>query len=66
MILRLSLPSIIDEQWKGGNRRTFPDEDCILDDDDGSACSSDLMICEMTIHTHSEARWFQMGWNEVH
>jgi hypothetical protein len=67
MTLRLPLlgASVKEEQWKGCNRTTFPDEDGIVDDDDGSACSSDLMICKMTIYMHFEALWFQMGWIEV-
>lgn len=63
MTLRLPLlgASVKEEQWKGCNRTTFPDED----DDDGSACSSDLMICKTTIYMHFETLWFQMGWIEV-
>lgn len=56
MTLRLPLLGM-EEQWKGCNRTTFPDED----DDDGSACSSDLMICKTTIYMHFETLWFRRG-----
>lgn len=57
MMLRLPLlgASVKEEQWKGCNRTAFPNEDGIVDDNDGSACSSDLMICKTTIYMHSAA-----------